>query len=494
MSEELTKLTIAKALKGLKNKHFSSVELVQAHINQAAQHRNLNIYITETFTEALKQAEVADQHYTQNTARLLEGIPIGVKDLFCTKNVLTTAGSKMLSNFVPTYESTVSARVASSGTIMLGKTNMDEFAMGSSNTTSYFGSVINPWKAENSDVDLVPGGSSGGSAAAVSGGLAMAALGSDTGGSVRQPASFAGLVGIKPTYGRCSRYGMIAFASSLDQAGVFTRSVEDAALMLEAMMGFDNKDSTSLDIAVPELRSSAAKSIKGMKIGIPMDLMQLGGIEPSVLQMWQRSIEIMKNEGAEIVDITLPHSKYALATYYVIAPAEATANLARYDGVRYGLRVEEENSSLEEMYELTRSAGFGNEVKRRIMIGMYVLSSAFIDAYYLKAQKMRRLIAGDFQQAFRAADVVLLPSAPTAAFGLTEKQDNPVTMYLNDIFTIPASLAGLPCLSVPSALSDNGLPLGMQVIGNALDEYNVLRVAAAIERASTNLNFIPRGF
>lgn len=493
MTDELFQLTIVGALNGLKSKKFSSTELVRSHISQIEKYQHLNAYITNTFDQALDSAAKADQNYKNNAERKLEGIPVAVKDLFCTKGILSTAGSKMLSNYVPIYESTVSQNIANHGTIMLGKANMDEFAMGSANITSYFGNVINPWKANNSSIDLVPGGSSGGSAAAVSAYLAMAALGSDTGGSVRQPAAFTGTVGIKPTYGRCSRYGMIAFASSLDQAGVFTRSVEDAAVMLEAMMGFDEKDSTSVDIKTPELHSSCQKSVKGLKVGVPVDLMKQEGVDPDIIKMWQNSIEIFKKEGGEIVEITLPHSKYALAAYYVIAPAEASSNLARYDGVRYGLRVEKEGISVDEMYIMTRSEGFGAEVKRRIMIGTHVLSSAFIDAYYLKAQKIRRLIANDFKKAFEQADIILLPSAPSPAFEIGKKQDNPITMYLNDIFTIPASLAGLPCISVPAGLSSEGLPLGMQVIGHAFDEYNTLRGAAALERA-VGISFKARGY
>lgn len=492
--DDLTKLTIEQALKKLKNRQFSCLELTKAHIEQANSHSNLNIYITETFDLALQQAQMADQNYAKQEARKLEGIPIAIKDLFCTAGVRTTAGSKILSSFIPIYESTVSQKVKEHGAVMLGKTNMDEFAMGSSNLTSYFGHVISPWKAIDSDNQLVPGGSSGGSAAAVSAFLAMAALGSDTGGSVRQPASFTGTVGIKPTYGRSSRYGMVAFASSLDQAGIFTRSVGDAALMLEAMMGFDEKDSTSIDVDVPDLRSACDHAIKGMKIGIPIDLLQHSSLDDDIIKMWQNCIAIMRSEGAEIVNIELPHAKYALAVYYIIAPAEASSNLARYDGVRYGLRVEKEAMSIEEMYELTRTAGFGQEVKRRIMIGTYVLSSAYIEAYYLKAQKMRRLIANDFGQAFTKVDAIMLPTAPTDAFGINDKQDNPVSMYLNDIFTIPASLAGLPCISVPAALSKQGLPLGMQIIGPALDEYNILRAARAIERACEHISFVPKGF
>ncbi len=491
---ELTELTIAKALQGLLNSEFSVTELIKAHIEKSIQYRNLNVYITETFEQALEQAKLAEQNYSNNCARKLEGIPIGVKDLFCTRSTLTTAGSKMLSNFVPTYEATVSQNLLNNGSIILGKANMDEFAMGSSNLTSYFGPVTSPWQANDNNNPLVPGGSSGGSSALVSARLAMAALGSDTGGSVRQPASFTGTVGIRPTYGRCSRWGMIAFASSLDQAGVITRTVEDAALMLEAMIGFDEKDSTSLNSDPQlELRSACHKPIRNMKVGIPAAFMTQ--LSSEVLKMWTDSIEIMKDQGAEIVNIELPHSKYALETYYIIAPAEASSNLARYDGIRYGLRVDaEKDINIEEMYTLTRSAGFGAEVKRRIMIGTHVLSSDLMDAYYLKAQQMRHLIANDFTNAFTKADVILLPSCPTAAFGINDPQDDPVTMYLNDIFTIPASLAGLPCISVPAALSSNGLPLGMQIIGRALDEYNTLRAASAIERGCSHLNFIPRGF
>lgn len=492
---DLTKLTITQALIGLKNQDFSSIELTQAHIDKAIIHRRLNAYITETFELALQQAQIADQRYRQKIPGRLEGIPVAVKDLFCTKAVLTTAGSKMLSNFIPTYESTVSQNIKNHGTIMLGKANMDEFAMGSANLTSYFGRVISPWKATNSAVDLVPGGSSGGSAALVSSFLAMAALGSDTGGSVRQPASFTGIVGVKPTYGLASRWGMIAFASSLDQAGILTRSVEDAALMLEAMISFDPQDSTSINAKPPELVSACRRSIKGMKVGIPAQLMQQSGLDSDVIKMWENAIALIKHQGAEIVNIDLPHLKYALAVYYVIAPAEASSNLARYDGVRYGLRIEQDAMDIDQMYELTRSAGFGSEVKRRIMIGTYVLSSSHIQAYYLKAQKMRRLISADFSQAFAQVDVIMVPSTPTAAFAVNQPPpSNLATMYLNDIFTIPASLAGLPCISVPAALSSEGLPLGMQIIGPAFAEDNILRAARAIEQACQHLNFVPAGF
>jgi aspartyl-tRNA(Asn)/glutamyl-tRNA(Gln) amidotransferase subunit A len=488
---ELIKLKITEALELLKKKEISAKDLVSAHIDQMEKHKNLNAFISETREQALEQAKESDNRIGKGEMRKLEAIPVGVKDLFCTKNVKTTSASKMLSNFVPTYESTISQNIKDNGTIMLGKTNMDEAAMGSSNTTSYFGNVISPWKGQNGE-DLVPGGSSGGSAAAVSGLLSMAALGSDTGGSVRQPAAYTGLVGVKPTYGRCSRYGMIAFASSLDQAGIFSRSVEDSALMLEAMMGFDPKDSTSINVPVPDLTKAVRESVKGLKIGVPVDLMAQEGVEKCILDMWQNSINILKAEGMEIVDITLPTAKYALPVYYVIAPAEASSNLSRYDGVRFTYRAEKENMSLDEMYEMTRSEAFGNEVKRRILIGTYVLSSGFKDAYYTKAQKVRRLMLNDFNNSFAKVDAILLPTAPTVAFGVNDKQDNPVTMYLNDIFTIPASLAGLPAMSVPAGM-DQGLPLGMQIVSQALDEYTMLRVASALERG-IKIDFTPRGF
>lgn len=491
---ELTKLTLTEALSYLNNREFSSSELVKAHIDNAIKNRSLNAYITETFEAAEQQARIADDNYRRQSQRKLEGIPVAIKDLFCTKGVRTTAGSKMLENFVPTYESTVSQNIIDHGAISVGKTNMDEFAMGSSNTNSYFGNAINPWKSTNDNQLLVPGGSSGGSAVAVSAFTALAALGSDTGGSVRQPAAFTGIVGFKPTYGRCSRWGMIAFASSLDQAGILTRKVNDAALMLEAMIGFDKKDSTSINAQTPELVSATSKAVTGMKIGVPMNLMNLEGLDSEVIQMWQSTIDILKQEKVEIVNIELPHIKYAIPTYYVIASAESSSNLARYDGIRYGYAPEQDNISIDEMYTLVRSNGFGTEVKRRIMIGTYVLSAAFMDAYYLKAQKIRRLIANDFANNFTKVDAIILPSTPSAAFGINEKQENPVQMYLNDIFTIPASLAGLPCASIPAAITSNGLPLGIQIICKALDEYNVLKVASRIEAALTNINFTPRGF
>jgi aspartyl-tRNA(Asn)/glutamyl-tRNA(Gln) amidotransferase subunit A len=492
MSDSLIKLSISEALFGMRSKKFTSHELVEAHIKQIEKHNSrLNAYIYHNHEYALECAKIADKNIFSNNMRPLEGIPIGMKDLFCTKGIRTTAGSRMLENFIPPYESTVSQKLIDSGSISLGKTNMDEFAMGSANITSYYGNTLNPWRTENGK-DVVPGGSSGGSSAAVSAFMAMATTGSDTGGSVRQPAAFTGIVGIKPTYGRCSRFGMVAFASSLDQAGIFARNVEDSALVLEQMMGWDPKDSTSLNEPVPSLASAITSSVKGLKIGIPRDLMAQDGIDPAILGMWAHSIEILKSSGCEIVDIKLPTAKYALPVYYVIAPAEASANLARYDGVRYGLRIEEEGMSLEEIYYATRSAGFGAEVKRRIMIGTYVLSTGFRDAYYNKAQKVRRLIATELYQSLDQVDAILLPSAPTPAFGFDDKNDDPVTMYLNDVFTIPASLAGLPAMSVPAGMAQ-GLPLGMQIIAKQLDEYTMIRVGAALEKG-VGINFAPQGF
>ncbi|NDB70337.1 MAG: Asp-tRNA(Asn)/Glu-tRNA(Gln) amidotransferase subunit GatA, partial [Methylocystaceae bacterium] len=425
----------------------------------------------------------SDAKRKSGKAGLMEGVPVGVKDLFCTKGVRSTSCSHILDGFTPTYESTVTTKLFDSGAIMLGKTNMDEFAMGSTNTTSQYGSVKNPWKRKGDSTELVPGGSSGGSAAAVAAGLCLGALGSDTGGSVRQPAAFCGIVGMKPTYGMCSRWGMIAFASSLDQAGVFTRSVKDAAIMLEAISGHDAKDSTSAPVEVPQFSKIFADlNVKGLKIGIPKEYRQ-DGMPQEIDTLWKQGAEWLKDAGAKIVDITLPHTKYALPTYYIIAPAEASANLARYDGVRYGLRVEEKGGSLDDMYELTRAAGFGAEVKRRIMIGTYVLSAGYYDAYYKKAQRVRTLVSRDFANAFEKVDVILTPTTPTPAFAIGEKMD-PVTMYLNDVFTVPASLAGLPGISVPAGFSAQGTPLGLQIIGKAFDEETVFKTAAVIEKAA----------
>lgn len=479
----LTTLTISKALEGLERGEFTSRELVESHIAAIEKHRDLNAYIVDTFDTALKTASDSDIKRKNGKAGLMEGIPVGVKDLFCTKNVRTTSCSHILDNFTPTYESTVTAKLFASGAIMLGKTNMDEFAMGSTNTTSYYGSVKNPWKRNGDTTELVPGGSSGGSAAAVAAGLCLGALGSDTGGSVRQPAAFCGIVGMKPTYGMCSRWGMIAFASSLDQAGVFTRSVKDAALMLEVISGHDAKDSTSAPVEIPQFSKIFSDlNIKGLKIGIPKEYRQ-DGMPLEIDTLWKQGAEWLKDAGAKIVDISLPHTKYALPTYYIIAPAEASANLARYDGVRYGLRVEEKGGSLDDMYELTRAAGFGAEVKRRIMIGTYVLSAGYYDAYYKKAQRVRTLVSQDFTNAFEKVDVILTPTTPTPAFAIGEKMD-PVTMYLNDVFTVPASLAGLPGISVPAGFSAQGTPLGLQIIGRAFNEETVFKTAAVIEKAA----------
>lgn len=476
---ELNTLTITQARDGLKKGEFTSVELTNAHLQAIENTRGLNAYIVDTPEIALKQAAEADKRIQSGNAGLMTGIPVGVKDLFCTKGVSSTACSHILDGFVPQYESTVSQKLFDAGAVMLGKTNMDEFAMGSANITSYYGPVKNPWKAKGSNADVVPGGSSGGSAASVAAYIAMGALGSDTGGSIRQPASFCGIVGIKPTYGRCSRWGMIAFASSLDQAGVFTRSVRDAAIMLESICGYDTKDSTSANIQVPRFEHALTGNIRGKKIGIPKEY-YVDGMSEDIAKLWEQGKQWLKGAGAEIVDISLPHTKYALATYYIIAPAEASSNLARYDGVRYGLRVVEEGDTLDQMYEKTRAAGFGAEVKRRIMIGTYVLSAGYYDAYYKKAQRVRTLIAQDFKQAFEKVDAILTPATPTPAFEIGAKLD-PVTMYLNDVFTIPASMAGLPGMCVPVGLSSNGLPLGLQLIGKAFDEEMVFNMGGVLE-------------
>jgi aspartyl-tRNA(Asn)/glutamyl-tRNA(Gln) amidotransferase subunit A len=478
---ELTHLTIEEALSGLEKKDFSAVELTNSHIKAMEDSGHLNAYITETTELATKQAEESDKRRAEGNAKDLDGIPLAVKDLFCTTGVQTTAGSHILEGFTPTYESTVTQNLLDDGTVMLGKTNLDEFAMGSSNTTSYYGNVVNPWKASDNDADLVPGGSSGGSASIVAARAAMAATGTDTGGSIRQPASFCGVVGIKPTYGRCSRWGTVAFASSLDQAGVFARTVRDCSLVLKSMAGHDPKDSTSANIDVPDWPSAINGDIKGLKIGVPKEY-RVDGMPEEINNLWQKGIEWMKDAGAEIVDVSLPHTKYALPTYYIIAPAEASSNLARYDGVRYGLRVEGEN--LQGMYENTRAQGFGAEVKRRIMIGTYVLSAGYYDAYYIKAQKVRRLISEDFMKAYEQCDALLTPTAPSAAFAIGENEDDPIKMYLNDVFTVPASLAGLPGISIPAGLSNNGLPLGLQVLGRPWDEETIFRVADVLEQAA----------
>ncbi len=478
----LTHLTIAQALKGLKEKDFTATELTQAHVRAVAATKHLNAFITETPEAALKQAAESDKKYADGKAGPLEGIPIAMKDLFCTTGVRTTAASKILENFVPQYESTVSQKLLDAGTISLGKTNLDEFAMGSANITSAYGNVINPWTRQSDPARaLVPGGSSGGSAAVVAARAAMAATGTDTGGSIRQPASFCGIAGIKPTYGRCSRWGVIAFASSLDQPGIFARNTEDCALLLRAMAGYDPKDSTSADKPVPDYAAALQGSLKGLKVGIPKEY-RVEGMPKDVEAVWQKGIAWMKDAGATVVDVSLPHTKYALPTYYVIAPAECSSNLARYDGVRYGLRVEGEN--LNSMYEKTRAAGFGSEVKRRILIGTYVLSAGYYDAYYIKAQKLRRLIYQDFENAYKSCDVLLTPTAPSAAFAIGENEDDPIKMYLNDVFTVPASLAGMPGMSVPAGTDAEGLPLGLQVIGRPWDEETVFKVCHRIEQAA----------
>jgi aspartyl-tRNA(Asn)/glutamyl-tRNA(Gln) amidotransferase subunit A len=478
----LTDLTIAEAGKKLASKKISAVELAAAHNDAiAALNPRLNAFITTTPELALDQASAADAAIAAGRAGPLTGIPLAIKDLFCTEGVRTTAASKILEPFIPPYESTVTAQLKAAGAVMLGKANLDEFAMGSSNISSGYGPVENPWKRAGSDAKLVPGGSSGGSAAAVAARLALGATGTDTGGSIRQPAAFTGLAGIKPTYGRCSRYGIIAFASSLDQAGPMARTVEDCAILLGAMSGFDPKDSTSAERPVPDFRSATKRSLKGLRIGIPAEY-RVAGMSAEISALWDNGVDWLREQGAEIIDISLPHTKYGLAVYYIVAPAEASSNLARYDGVRFGKRVDGED--LIDMYERTRAAGFGPEVKRRIMIGTYVLSAGYYDAYYLRAQKIRALMLRDFTDAFAKVDAILTPTAPSAAFGIGEKMDDPVTMYLNDVFTVPASLAGVPAMSIPGGLSAEGLPLGLQVIGRHFDEETVFAVSAAIERAA----------
>lgn len=475
--KEITKLTIHETLDSLKNKNFSAVELTEAYLQNMEAGKRYNAYITECADKALEQAKKADERYAAATNRALEGIPLGIKDLFCTKGIRTTACSHILDNFIPPYESTVTANLLNDGAVFLGKLNMDEFAMGGSNETSYFGPVINPW---SKDKNLVPGGSSGGSAAAVAANMCAGATATDTGGSIREPAAFCGCVGIKPTYGRCSRYGIVAFASSLDQAGPIAKDVRDSAILLKSMAGFDEKDSTSYNQHVPDFESFLGKDIKGLKIGLPKEY-RPEGMNEEICAYWDKTAEALKARGAELVDISLPHTKYALATYYVLAPAEASSNLARYDGIRYGLRVEGEN--LDKLYINTRTAGFGAEVRRRIMIGTYVLSAGYYDAYYIKAQKMRRLIHDDFVNAFKKCDVILTPTSPVTAFPIGDEnmKNNPINMYLNDVFTVSVNLAGLPAISLPVGLSKDGLPYGMQVIGKAFDEGTVFSVADKIE-------------
>ena len=465
-------LTLVELVDKIKKKEISSKEVTAAYVDRSQKSKKLNTYVTEDFENALKKADNFDNN--PNYEKKLPGIPIAVKDLFCTKNLRTTAGSKILGNFIPTYESTVTENLWNAGSILLGKLNCDEFAMGSSNETSFFGNVQSPVE-EN----LVPGGSSGGSASALAAKLTPTTIGTDTGGSIRQPASFTGTVGLKPTYGSCSRYGIVAFASSLDQAGPMTRDVKDCSLLFEVMSSYDQKDSTSVDFKRGNYLKELNNSIKGKKIGIPKEY-RVEGMPKEIEDLWQKGINIIKEAGAEIVNISLPNTKYALPAYYIVAPAEASSNLARYDGVKYGFRSKGEN--LIDMYEKTRSEGFGNEVKRRIMIGTYVLSSGYYDAYYLKAQKVRKLIKNDFDEVYKKVDAILTPSTPSSAFKIGEKTNDPVSMYLNDIFTVPINLAGLPAISIPAGFDSKGYPLGLQIIGKAFEEQNILNIAYSMEK------------
>jgi aspartyl-tRNA(Asn)/glutamyl-tRNA(Gln) amidotransferase subunit A len=476
-------MTLAQARDGLAKKTFTSVELIDAHIAAVEAARALNAFVLETPDRARAMAQAADARIATGEGGPLGGIPLGIKDLFATKGVRTTACSKILGNFVPPYESTVTSQLWRDGAVMLGKLNNDEFAMGSSNETSCFGPVINPWRRDGSNTDLVPGGSSGGSAAAVAAGLCLGATGTDTGGSIRQPAAFAGIVGIKPTYGRCSRWGIVAFASSLDQAGPFGRTVRDSAILMRSMAGHDPKDTTSADRPVPDFEAAIGKSVKGMKIGIPKEY-RLDGMPEEIEKLWKQGADWLKAAGAELVDVSLPHTKYALPAYYIVAPAEASSNLARYDGVRYGLRVPGRN--IIDMYEKTRAEGFGPEVRRRVMIGTYVLSAGYYDAYYLRAQKVRTLIKRDFEECFaKGVHAILTPSTPSAAFGIGEKGGaDPVEMYLNDIFTVTVNMAGLPGISVPAGTDAQGLPLGLQLIGRAFDEETLFSLGEVIEQAA----------
>ena len=469
---EILDLSLVELVEKIKKKKLSSKEITKAYVDRSQLSEKLNAYVTEDFENALKKADNFDKN--PNFEKKLPGIPIAVKDLFCTKDLKTTAGSKILGNFVPTYESTVTDNLWNAGGILLGKLNCDEFAMGSSNETSFFGNVQSPI-GEN----LVPGGSSGGSASALAAKLTPITIGTDTGGSIRQPASFTGTVGLKPTYGTCSRYGIVAFASSLDQAGPMARNVKDCSLLLEVISSYDNKDSTSVDFKRGNYLQELNNSIKGKKIGIPKEY-KVDGMPKEINDLWQKGISIIKESGAEILNISLPNTSYALPAYYIVAPAEASSNLARYDGVKYGFRSEGEN--LIDMYEKTRSEGFGNEVKRRIMIGTYVISSGYYDAYYLKAQKVRWLIKNDFDEAYKKVDAILTPSTPSSAFKIGEKTNDPVSMYLNDIFTVPVNLAGLPAISIPAGLDSKGYPLGLQIIGKAFDEQNILNIAFSMEQ------------
>ena len=480
---ELTSLSLAEARDGLLKKSFSAAELAQAHMQAVEKARALNAYVLETAERAAEMAKASDARIAAGEAGPLEGIPLAVKDMFATRNVRTTACSHILDNFVPTYESTVTANLWRDGAVLLGKTNNDEFAMGSSNETSFFGPVISPWRRKGSNTPLVTGGSSGGSAAAVAANLCLGATGTDTGGSIRQPAAFTGTVGIKPTYGRCSRWGIVAFASSLDQAGPFARPVRDAAILLRSMAGPDAKDTTCVDMAVPDYEAAVGQSVKGLRIGIPKEY-RIDGMLAEIEELWQRGREWLRAAGAELVEVSLPHTKYALPAYYIVAPAEASSNLARYDGVRYGLRVP--GRDITGLYEGTRGEGFGKEVRRRVMIGTYVLSAGYYDAYYLRAQKVRTLIKRDFEQAFDAGiHAMLTPATPSAAFGVGEKAGgDPVEMYLNDVFTVTVNMAGLPGIAVPAGLDAQGLPLGLQLIGRPFDEETLFSLGAVIEQTA----------
>ena len=483
---DLTRLTLAEARAGLAAKDFSAVELTQTHLDAMAKAKGLNAYIVETPDKALAMAAASDARIAKGEVGPLEGIPLGIKDLYCTEGVQTTAASHILEGFVPQYESTVSSNLWRDGAVMLGKLNLDEFAMGSSNETSYFGPVTSPWRRNGSDAKIVPGGSSGGSAAAVAARLCLGATATDTGGSIRQPAAFTGTVGIKPTYGRCSRWGIVAFASSLDQAGPIAKTVRDTAILLRSMAGHDAKDTTSVDAPVPDYEKAVGASIKGKVIGIPKEY-RLDGLSAEIAALWDQGIEWLRAAGAEIREISLPHTKHALPAYYIVAPAEASSNLARYDGVRYGLR--KTGKDIADLYELTRAEGFGKEVRRRIMIGTYVLSAGYYDAYYLRAQKIRTLIKRDFDLAYASGvDAILTPATPSPAFAFGEKgKADPVEMYLNDVFTVTVNMAGLPGLAVPAGLASDGLPLGLQLIGRPFDEETLFSLGQVIEEAAPKI-------
>jgi aspartyl-tRNA(Asn)/glutamyl-tRNA(Gln) amidotransferase subunit A len=480
---DLTSLTLAQAREALRKKEFSAIELAEAHLAAVEQARALNAFVMETPERARAMARASDGRLAKGEAGPLEGLPLAIKDLFCTEGVRTTACSHILDNFVPPYESTVTAKLWRDGAVLIGKTNADEFAMGSSNETSYYGPVVSPWRRRGAQTKLVPGGSSGGSAAAVAARVCVGAIGTDTGGSIRQPAAFCGVVGLKPTYGRCSRWGIVAFASSLDQAGPFGRTVRDCAILLQAMAGHDPKDTTSADIVVPDYEAAIGRSVKGMRIGMPQEY-RVPGMPVEIEALWQKGADWLKAAGAELVDISLPMTKYALPAYYIVAPAEASSNLARYDGVRYGLRVP--GGDIIEMYEQTRAAGFGKEVRRRIMIGTYVLSAGYYDAYYLRAQKVRTLIKRDFEACFAAGvEAILTPTTPSSAFAIGERgRTDPIEMYLNDVFTVTVNMAGLPAISVPGGLDSHSLPLGLQLIGRPFAEETLFALGAIIERAA----------